>query len=54
MPTVVGVGSDTLEGRSMANKCWCGKCKPERNGNGSIKHYVMNWKLYQLRTDNGK
>jgi hypothetical protein len=34
--------------------CWCGKCKTVGKDNGPIKHYVMNWKLYQLRTDNGK
>lgn len=38
------------------HKCWCGidhNLASQRGGaeNGPIKHWVMNWKLYDLRKD---
>ena len=39
---------------TAVKKCWCGEDHSADGQNGSVKHYVMNWKLYQLRTDNGK
>ena len=31
-------------------KCWCGNTHPRGDArNGEVGHWVMNWKLYQLR-----
>lgn len=36
----------------MPNKCWCGKMHPRGDSrNGKVKHFVVNWKLYQLKQD---
>lgn len=36
-------------------KCWCGKTHPRGSIlNGEVKHFVMNWKLYQFRHKDGK
>lgn len=30
-------------------KCWCGKTHPKGDArNGEVKHFVLNWKLYEL------
>ena len=38
------------------HKCWCGKdhdlvSQRGDTRNGPIKHFVLNWKLYDLRKD---
>jgi len=34
----------------MSKECWCGKTHPRGSiFNGEVRHFVMNWKLYQLR-----
>lgn len=34
----------------MAKRCWCGKTHPRGCvKNGEVRHWVMNWKLYQFR-----
>jgi len=36
-------------------KCWCGKPHPRGDArNGEVKHFVLNWKLYELRKDGQK
>ena len=31
-------------------KCWCGEIHPRGSMlNGEVKHFVANWKLYQIR-----
>jgi len=38
------------EGAMEMAKCWCGKCHAKGDArNGEIKHWVANWKLYELR-----
>jgi len=33
-------------------KCWCGKTHGKGSRlNGELKHFVMSWKLYQIRKD---
>lgn len=36
-------------------RCWCGKKHGKGSHlNGELKHFVLNWKLYQLRAKDGE
>jgi len=36
-------------------KCWCGKRHGKGGAlNGDLKHFALNWKLYQLRHKDGE
>jgi len=39
---------------TAVKKCWCGGVHSADGRNGSVKHWAMNWTLYQIRADDLK